>query len=198
MTSDHQQGTTMNLEHSFPSGTVAQRGIALIVGLIILAVLSLIGVAAFSITTQEERMAGNSRDHMRAFQMAEAALRNCEDYLRNNGGSALFLSPVGTYVGMYPGPANSSSPTMAEQHAMDEAWWRATSPANTLQVTVPNSDTPYKPSCIAESLTLFPNIGYTVGNPLNSANATNIAHITAHGYGLNANTVVRLDSYFSM
>jgi type IV pilus assembly protein PilX len=52
----------------------SRRGIALIIGLVILAVLSMIGVAAFSITTQEERMAGNARDRMRAFEAAEAGV----------------------------------------------------------------------------------------------------------------------------
>jgi type IV pilus assembly protein PilX len=171
-----------------------ERGIALIIGLIILAVLSLIGVAAFSITTQEERMAGNSRDRMRAFGQAEAALRGCEEYLKNNGGIALFYSPAGTYPGIYPGPSDSSSASITESQI--ESWWQ--DPTKVLQVTVPSSDTPNKPSCVAESLILFPNQGYTVGNPQNNANAANIAHITAHGYGLNSNTVVRLESYYSL
>jgi Tfp pilus assembly protein PilX len=33
---------------------------------------------------------------------------------------------------------------------------------------------------------------------LNSSNSVTIAHITAHGYGLNRNTVVRLESYFAL
>src|SRR3974390_1967057 len=82
------------------------RGIALIVGLIVLAVLSLIGIAAFSVSTQEERMAGNSRDRMLAFQAAEAALRGCEAFIQGNGGLAVF----GTAPGMYVGPATSTSP----------------------------------------------------------------------------------------
>jgi type IV pilus assembly protein PilX len=171
-----------------------ERGTALIVGLVILAVLSLIGIAAFSITTQEERMAGNARDRMRAFELAEAALRTCEEYVKNNGGIALFSVPAGTYPGIYPGPTTSTVASTAEQHATDETWWGK--PANVLQVTVPGSDTPYKPSCIAESITLYPNMGYTVGNAQSSP--TSVAHITAHGYGLNQNTVVRLESYYAM
>lgn len=178
------------------SAGASQRGIALIVGLVILAVLSMIGIAAFSITTQEERMAGNSSDRMRAFENAEAALRGCENYLKANGASVF-----GSQPGMYPGPADSSSPSVAEQHP-DEAWWRGS--GNVLQVNVTGASYASPPSCIAESITLYPNANYTVGNALSSGPKTpgptsvNIAHITAHGYGVNQYTVVRLESYYSM
>jgi type IV pilus assembly protein PilX len=168
----------------------AQCGIALIVGLVILAVLSLIGIAAFSITTQEERMAGNSRDRMRAFELAEAALRACETTVLT-GGTAIF----GASPGMYVGPATSSLPSITE--GTSESWWQT--PANVLQVTTGlGTDMAFPPSCVAEWITLHPNSGYTVSDPQNSTSAVNIAHITAHGYGLNRNTVVRLESYYSM
>ena len=53
-----------------------QRGAVLVVGLIFLAMLSLMGVAAYSVATQEEKMAGNTRDKLRAFEAAEASLRD--------------------------------------------------------------------------------------------------------------------------
>lgn len=59
-----------------------QGGAVLVVGLIFLAVLSLLGVAAHSIGTQEERMSGNTRERVRAFQGAEASLRDCESLLQ--------------------------------------------------------------------------------------------------------------------
>src|SRR5882762_3272988 len=107
-------------------GSKGERGIALIVGLVILAVLSLIGIAAFSITTQEERLAGNSRDRMRAFELAEAALRDCENAVQA-GGTAVF----GASPGMYVGPAASSLPSITE--GTSESRWQK--PANVHQVT---------------------------------------------------------------
>jgi type IV pilus assembly protein PilX len=178
--------TPANTDPQLPTG---ERGIALIVGLVILAVLSLIGIAAFSITTQEERMAGNSRDRMRAFELAEAALRDCETTVQTNGTAIFGASP-----GMYVGPAASSLPSITE--GATESWWQT--PANVLQVTGLGTDMAFPPSCVAEWITLYPNSGYTVGSPQSGANAVNIAHITAHGYGLNRNTVVRLESYYSM
>lgn len=52
-----------------------QQGAALVVGLIILVVLTLIGVQAMRTNIVQERMAGNMRERNIAFQAAEAALR---------------------------------------------------------------------------------------------------------------------------
>jgi type IV pilus assembly protein PilX len=173
-----------------PRRAAAQRGVALIVGLVILAVLSLIGIAAFSITTQEERMAGNSRDRIRAFEAAEFALRGCESFVKANG-----IGVFGTTAGMFQAPTTSTSQSKTEFYASKpESFWQTAS--NVHVVTIPSSDVAVQPSCIAELITLFPSTGYTVGNPL--GNPASIAHITAHGYGLNSNTVVRLESYYSM
>lgn len=60
-----------------------QAGAALITGLIILVLMSLIGITALRTTGLEERMAGHTRDRNLAFQAAEAALRNAEGYLTN-------------------------------------------------------------------------------------------------------------------
>jgi len=61
----------------------SQRGAALIVSLMILLVMTLIGVTAMSSSNLEEKMAGNSRDMMLAFQAAEAALRDGEEVVAN-------------------------------------------------------------------------------------------------------------------
>lgn len=58
-----------------------QRGSALIMGLIMLLVITMIGLTAMQTTTQQERMAGNMRDRNIAFQAAETALRRGEEML---------------------------------------------------------------------------------------------------------------------
>jgi type IV pilus assembly protein PilX len=172
---------------------MSEQGVALIIGLIILAVLSLIGVAAFSVTTQEERMAGNSRDRIRAFEAAEASLRDCESAV-STGGTGIF-SGTG---GMYLGPTSSSSASITE--GWSESVWQNTTTSNQVRqlttFTAANGNA-YPPSCVAELLTLQPQ-QLSPGNPQGSVTAVNIAHITAHGYGLNPNTVVRLESYYGM
>ena len=56
----------------------SQRGVALIICLILLLVMSLLGVAAIRGVAMEERMAGQSYDRSLAFQATEAALRAAE------------------------------------------------------------------------------------------------------------------------
>lgn len=58
-----------------------QSGAVLIVSLIILLLMTLIGVTSLRTTTLEERMAGNMRDHMLAFEAAEAALEAAEQFI---------------------------------------------------------------------------------------------------------------------
>ena len=55
-----------------------QSGSALVVGLLMLLVMTLTGVAAMHVTSLEEKMAGNARDRSLAFQAAETALRGGE------------------------------------------------------------------------------------------------------------------------
>lgn len=62
-----------------PRGT--QRGAVLVVSLIFLLVLTLLGVVSMQNTTLEERMARNVYDGERAFQTAEAALREAEGWV---------------------------------------------------------------------------------------------------------------------
>jgi type IV pilus assembly protein PilX len=60
---------------------VAQKGMALIISLIILLSMTLLGLAAMQNTSLQERMAGNMRAENIAFQAAEAALRAGEQAL---------------------------------------------------------------------------------------------------------------------
>lgn len=55
-----------------------QRGAALVISLIILALMTLIGVTAIQVSTQQEKMVANARDSNNAFQAAESALRRAE------------------------------------------------------------------------------------------------------------------------
>jgi type IV pilus assembly protein PilX len=56
----------------------SQRGAALIVSLLLLAIVMLLAAAGWQMGTQEERMVGQQRDRALAFEAAEAALRDAE------------------------------------------------------------------------------------------------------------------------
>jgi type IV pilus assembly protein PilX len=60
-----------------------QRGVVLIVGLIMVLLMSIIAMAAIRGSGMQELMAGNMRDRNLAFQIAEAALRQVEDDAEN-------------------------------------------------------------------------------------------------------------------
>jgi len=70
-----------------------ERGVALFISLVLLLVLTIIGVSAVQTTSLEERMARNTHDSVLAFQSAEVALREGENFLQNNVNStALFTA----------------------------------------------------------------------------------------------------------
>jgi type IV pilus assembly protein PilX len=61
-----------------------QRGIALVVVMIFLVLMSLIATSALQSTILDEKMAGNFQQKNRAFEAAEATLRAAETYLDAN------------------------------------------------------------------------------------------------------------------
>jgi type IV pilus assembly protein PilX len=62
-------------------GPYRQRGISLIVILLLLLVMTLIGLAVLRTTLLQERMSANLRDRSLSFQAAEAALRDAEEFI---------------------------------------------------------------------------------------------------------------------
>lgn len=58
-----------------------QKGSVLIFSLIMLLLLTIVGVSGMQMTTLEEKMSGNYRNHELAFQAAEAALADAENYI---------------------------------------------------------------------------------------------------------------------
>lgn len=75
-----------------------EQGAVLIVSLVMLLVMTMIGLAGMEVTDLEERMAGNMRDRNIAFQAAEAALNDAEDYLE---GTTLLPAFNGSVAGLY-------------------------------------------------------------------------------------------------
>ena len=61
-----------------------QRGVVLVVAMIILLVMSVIGISSLTSSTMQERMAGNNRQLALAKAAAEAALKSAEGFLVAN------------------------------------------------------------------------------------------------------------------
>jgi type IV pilus assembly protein PilX len=157
-----------------------QQGIALIVGLVILVILALLGTTAYSVATQEERMAGNARDHARAFQAAEFALRECETAVR----SGPVFQPVAAAtpgLGMLVAPSSGqwtgdSAVSAWQQYALTPVGFA--------------SDAPVKPICIAEDFQGYSPIPGKTKNII-----PHTARVTAQGYGITTGANVTLVSY---
>lgn len=84
-----------------------ERGVALIAGLLILVILSILGITTMQSSLLQERMAGNLEQRDIAFQLAEAGLRDAEAWLR--GSDELWLDtqgldPVASANGLYQTP----------------------------------------------------------------------------------------------
>lgn len=170
------------------AGAAGERGAVLVVGLVFLLLMTLIGVTAFAVATQEERMAGNTRDRLRAFEAAEQALRECERHL--GGPLPPVLSADGSAEdGMYEAPDVERSPPEKEKWETI-AWDRE--PSRQLSGV---ADVAEQPRCIAQRLAR--------GRPSDASLRAEAApvpstayQVTGRGVGANRGTVVVLQSTF--
>jgi type IV pilus assembly protein PilX len=71
-----------------------QRGVSLLMSLLLLAVLSIATISAMQTAGLQERISGNTRDRTLAFNAAESALRDAEEYLRVESNLPLFDGSV--------------------------------------------------------------------------------------------------------
>ncbi len=70
------------------SGLGRQRGVALVVALVLLVVVTLVGLAAIRGTTMQQQMTSNFYDREIGFQAAEAGLRDGEAWVTNSANAA--------------------------------------------------------------------------------------------------------------
>ncbi|WP_206606540.1 pilus assembly PilX family protein [Steroidobacter cummioxidans] len=77
-------GSLRNIPSQMRSGPATQRGVALVVALVLLLVATVIGLASVRGTNLQERMSANMYDRSLAFQRAESALRAAEDAITGN------------------------------------------------------------------------------------------------------------------
>ena len=90
-----------------------QRGVALVVALILLVVATLIGLASSRGTMLQERMSSNSYDRSLAFQRSEAALRAAEEAITADGNIVNLAGVDCSAAGCPAVPANAFTGTDA-------------------------------------------------------------------------------------
>jgi type IV pilus assembly protein PilX len=170
-----------------------QRGAVLVVGLIFLALMTLIGVTAFSVATQEERMAGNARDRLRAFEAAEVALRACENRLRVMTAAQTLAYPPTEYPEMFAVPADGARDKADPMNTLDPIDWTSARPYQLSGI----DGVAEQPRCISQrqGRATLSNVSQRAELPQSSA-TTFAYQVTARGVGANRNTVVLLQSSF--
>ena len=173
-------------------GTRAQRGVVLVVGLILLVLLTLIGLGSVWVATQEERMSMASRDRLRALEAAEVALRDCEAHL---GGA---VPPAFSAWAAGSAPADPGM-YLARGVGQPELWtektvWTAPKQSRVLDsgalaaVAAP-------PRCIVERLVAVPGSIPSRRAELPQGSGT-AYRITARGVGTHAQTVAMVQSFY--
>ncbi|MFQ5939645.1 MAG: PilX N-terminal domain-containing pilus assembly protein [Alphaproteobacteria bacterium] len=88
-----------------------QQGVALIMAMVFLMLLTILGVTAMTTTSLQEKMAGNVQDKHTAFQAAESALRVGESYVQTTATTALpTFTAAGTTAGHYLPAVGGTTP----------------------------------------------------------------------------------------
>lgn len=172
-----------------------QAGVALVISLVFLVLLTLLGLTAMGVSGLEERMSGNTRDRILAFNAAEASLRDCETILQGaalppfsgvTGASSVTTAP--STPGLYQ-PASADNPPV-----WDIVTWTSASHVR-VNAEIPQGASS-APRCIIEEMPPIPGSGggsLKAGLPLPD---TGIFRITARGVGRNSSTVIMVQSTY--
>lgn len=163
----------------------AQRGVVLIVGLIMVLLISLIALAAIRGSGLQELMAGNVRDRNLAFQAAEAGLREAEARFAPGATRPQFDGSDIGFVEALDGSTNSSY--------WDNYGWTNQS----VQTSLSLDGVSQAPRYVVEEVIHTPVAGSDGGsiefNPNNNTPET-LYRITALGYGATDGSTVILQS----
>jgi len=175
--------------------TSRQKGTALVIAMLFLAILGILGATTMTNTTLEERMAGNARDRDIALQAAEAALRDAERDLTNTSSSFRVVS-----LAAFPaaGSTNCVAALCAESAPMSTNISDPVKSAFYGQFTGELAmDGPAQlPRYMIELLNTVPT-GIVVPPPTAPLVTRNF-RITARGVGKNTNTVVIVQEVLQM
>lgn len=96
-----------------------QKGAVLVTGLILLLVLTLVGVSGMQSVILSEKMTANMRDTHIAFQAAESALADGEQWLLSQT-----QQPIGVDTCSSPPCQLWDNATLGNVSAMSQSWWQ--------------------------------------------------------------------------
>jgi len=174
-----------------------QKGAVLIVSMIILLLLTMLGVTSMRNTALEERMAGNARDRHVAFEAAESALADAEDFLSTVATTGSFDTDGSD--GLYDdNEAFANIETFVDwSGTVPERGYRTASSIGTSQglATPPKYVIQHVNSYGTEADDTNVGDGYGQGT---GGGTTGLFRVTARGTGSSDNSVVILQSVFGV
>lgn len=144
------------------------RGVVLFTTLVLLALLTMIGISGAHTTRMEQGMARNAHDSMLAFQAAESALREAEDWLAANATDPAAIFPAAGQ-GRHMAPTWGAAPAWRDDDVWENGSREARAPTG---VAMP-------PRYAIEWLTSYPD----AGPPDGTGGTIDVFRITALGYG---------------
>jgi type IV pilus assembly protein PilX len=161
-----------------------QKGVVLIVGLIMLFVMTIISVSSMSGSVLEERMSTNYKDRQVAFQAAEAALRQGERLTFSNQVKTSYTTTCTNGLCL----ADLADGVVYPDYWTDSTIWSTA--GKHITYTVAGTATP------AKIIIEYMGCKKTDGITCVAGSDKNIYRITALGYGHSANAQVMLQSTF--
>ncbi len=170
-----------------------QGGVALVMALVFLLLLTILGIAALNTTSLEEKMANNVKDRNLAFQSAESALIVAENWVYTQIGKPVFPN---NSIGLY------TPSTTADENWKDSTWSTSnvvtypSTPGQTVSGSLGKIQT--QPKYIIEDMGETPESGGSlVQTSSYKSKGTTVLRITARGTGGTDAAVVMLQSTYS-
>jgi type IV pilus assembly protein PilX len=190
------------MKNTSPSFPARQRGVVLVISLLMLLVLTVLGLAATRSTALEERMTANQNDKEVAFQSAEAALRYGEGLLSAasqptfsaNANGAYTLSSMASTVNPLTTATWDNTKTTTEPYGNGVI----TTGQNLILTGTGTGENSNQPSRYYIVYNDNPNVSSSaVGSTLSTDQqlvTKNVYYIYARGWGVTSGTYVTLEA----
>jgi type IV pilus assembly protein PilX len=164
-----------------------QQGMALVMAIVFLLILTVLGIAAMNSSVFSEKMTQNMKDMTGAFQAAESALGDGEKWLGNSTSVPLPVSTC-TSPPCSVWTLNSLGSTLSQQTT---TWWQSN--AQAYSASIPNAA--IQPMYIIE---LFNFVPYDLSpNSLATGKGYYYYRVTARGIGSTPNAVANVQSIYA-
>jgi type IV pilus assembly protein PilX len=174
----------------------SQKGMVLIVGLVMVLLLTIIALAAIRGSGLQEAMVGNMRERNVTFQAAESALRECEE---RDLGPSVKVSPSGDCTNG-AGACDDLDITPQNSVTNNDVFWRTKARA----ITVVLPDVAAQPTCLVEVLQIIDpkgsaaSVGGSIGRlGMQKTGYPSPFRVTAQGVGAVQTTPVVTQSTYS-